>query len=265
LESDSVGESGGPQFSGVGHSGWQVVYPLDSVEVLFFSCFSVGCLKHRSHFRLNTPSTPSPVQTPDASRPASEEKPDLYCALANMSHPRCAVGCDNFLDTLLVCGKFFLFHQLFELFSKLISKPGGYDRTECLRSVEQYIPEINTWKPLPSMRENRGRFKIAVLNDKVYAIGGSNGTTELDSVEMLDLTKQEKWVKMPNLPLARSNMGVCTLDGLIYCIGGWNGQVGIKQCEVFDPVPSQWSSIASLNTGEWEEFITRPKCVEDVV
>jgi influenza virus NS1A-binding protein len=60
--------------------------------------------------RLNTPSTPSPVQTPDASRPASEEKPDLYCALANMSHPRCAVGCDNFLDTLLVCGKFFLFH-----------------------------------------------------------------------------------------------------------------------------------------------------------
>jgi hypothetical protein len=101
------------------------------------------------------------------------------------------------------------------------------------------------------MRENRGRFKIAVLNDKVYAIGGSNGTTELDSVEMLDLTKQEKWVKMPNLPLARSNMGVCTLDGLIYCIGGWNGQVGIKQCEVFDPVPSQWSPIASLNTGEW--------------
>jgi influenza virus NS1A-binding protein len=115
------------------------------------------------------------------------------------------------------------------------------------------------------MRENRGRFKIAVLNDKVYAIGGSNGTTELDSVEMLDLTKQEKWVKMPNLPLARSNMGVCTLDGLIYCIGGWNGQVGIKQCEVFDPVPSQWSPIASLNTGEWGKFITRPKCVEDVV
>lgn len=37
------------------------------------------------------------------------------------------------------------------------------------------------------MRESRGRFQIAVINDKVYAIGGSNGTTELDSVEVLDL------------------------------------------------------------------------------
>ncbi|EFA06667.2 influenza virus NS1A-binding protein isoform X2 [Tribolium castaneum] len=185
--------------------------------------------------RLNTPSTPSPVQTPDSSRPASEEKPDLYCALANMSCPRCSVGCANFLNTLLVCG--------------------GYDRTECLRTVEQYIPETNTWKALPSMRENRGRFKIAVVNDKVYAIGGSNGTTELDSVEMLDLSL-DKWVKMPKLPLARSNMGVCHLDGLIYCIGGWNGQVGIKQCDVFDPVASEWSSIASLNTGRYQAGVT---------
>ncbi|KAJ3649369.1 hypothetical protein Zmor_021117 [Zophobas morio] len=185
--------------------------------------------------RLNTPSTPSPVQTPDSSRPASEEKPDLYCALGNMSTPRCAVGCGNFLNTLIVCG--------------------GYDRTECLRSVEQYIPETNIWKPLPSMRENRGRFKVAILSDKVYAIGGSNGTTELDSVEMLDLSL-DKWVKMPKMPLARSNMGVCHLEGLIYCIGGWNGQVGIKQCDVFDPVASEWSAIASLNTGRYQAGVT---------
>ncbi|KAJ8936661.1 hypothetical protein NQ314_012201 [Rhamnusium bicolor] len=181
--------------------------------------------------RLNTPSTPSPVQTPDASRPASEEKPDLYCAVTNMSSQRCAVGCSNFLNTLIVCG--------------------GYDRTECLRSVEQYIPETNSWKSLPQMKESRGRFKIAVLSDKVYAIGGSNGTTELDSVEMLDLTIG-KWMKMPNMPLARSNMGVCALDGLIYCIGGWNGQVGIKQCDVFNPETSTWSSIAPLNTGRYQ-------------
>lgn len=36
------------------------------------------------------------------------------------------------------------------------------------------------------MREARGRFQIAVVSNKVYALGGSNGTTELDSVEMLD-------------------------------------------------------------------------------
>ncbi|XP_056640302.1 influenza virus NS1A-binding protein-like isoform X1 [Diorhabda sublineata] len=185
--------------------------------------------------KLNTPSTPSPVLTPDVSRSTSEEKPDLYCAIANMSCHRCALGCGNFNNTLIVCG--------------------GYDRTECLKSVEQYIPETNTWKTLPQMRENRGRFKIAVLDDKIYAIGGSNGTTELDSVEMLDMSIG-KWVKMPKMPLARSNMGVCTLDKKIYCIGGWNGQVGIKQCHVYDPETAAWTPIANLNAGRYQAGVT---------
>lgn len=106
------------------------------------------------------------------------------------------------------------------------------------------------------MRESRGRAKIAVLDDKVYAIGGSNGTTELDSVEILDMNAS-KWVKAQKLSLARSNMGVCTLDDLIYCIGGWNGQVGIKQCEVYNPKTSQWTPIASLNIGKIQIYSTK--------
>jgi influenza virus NS1A-binding protein len=54
--------------------------------------------------RLNQPSSPSPVVTPVASRPASEEKPDLYCVMANMSSVKCAAGCANLNDLLLVCG-----------------------------------------------------------------------------------------------------------------------------------------------------------------
>lgn len=185
--------------------------------------------------RLNPPQTPSPTQTPAASRSQSEEKPDLYCALTNMSSQRCAHGCGNFNNTLIVCG--------------------GYDRVECLRSVEQYIPENNTWKNLPIMRESRGRFKIAVLNKKVYAIGGSNGTTDLDSVEMLDM-EVGKWVKMPRMPIARSNLGVSELNGLIYCVGGWNGQSGLKQCDVFNPETQEWSSMAPLNQGRYQAGVT---------
>lgn len=57
--------------------------------------------------RLNTPQSPSPVTTPDASRSTSEEKPDLYCVIPNMSCQRCAVGCGSLKNTLIVCGKFF--------------------------------------------------------------------------------------------------------------------------------------------------------------
>ncbi|CAH1126183.1 unnamed protein product [Ceutorhynchus assimilis] len=186
--------------------------------------------------RLNPPQTPSPTLTPDASRSQSEEKPDLYCALTNMTSQRCAHGCANFQNTLLVCG--------------------GYDRVECLRSVEQYIPEMNIWKNMPQMRESRGRFKITVVNNMVYAIGGSNGTTELDSVEMLDMEKNGKWIKMPPMSIARSNLGVTEMNGLIYCVGGWNGQVGLKQCDIFDPENQTWSSIAPLNTGRYQAGVT---------
>ncbi|XP_030766693.1 influenza virus NS1A-binding protein-like isoform X2 [Sitophilus oryzae] len=181
--------------------------------------------------RLNVPQTPSPTLTPSTSRSQSEEKPDLYCALTNMSSQRCSHGCADFKNTLLVCG--------------------GYDRTECLRSVEQYFPDTNTWKVLPSMLESRGRFKITVVNSKVYAIGGSNGTTELASVEMLNL-EAGKWVKMPPMAIARSNMGICQLKDLIYCVGGWNGQVGLKQCDIFNPETQKWSTMAPLNTGRYQ-------------
>jgi len=65
--------------------------------------------------RLNQPSSPSPVVTPVASRPASEEKPDLYCVMANMSSVKCAAGCANLNDSLLVCGQCYIYYQCYTL------------------------------------------------------------------------------------------------------------------------------------------------------
>lgn len=52
---------------------------------------------------------------------------------------------------------------------------GGYDRGECLRSVESYDPDMNEWNSETKMSEARGRFQVTVLDNVVYAIGGSNG------------------------------------------------------------------------------------------
>ncbi|KAJ9576567.1 hypothetical protein L9F63_025538 [Diploptera punctata] len=155
--------------------------------------------------RLNQPSSPSPIATPETSRPASEEKPDLYCVMANMNSVKCAAGCANLNNSLLVCG--------------------GYDRAECLKCVEVYNPETNLWDTLASMKEARGRFDIAVVNGKVYAM-------------VVAMAQQNSQL---------CNIGVCDLNNKIYCIGGWNGQVGIKQCDVLDPETGTWSSIILLN------------------
>lgn len=46
------------------------------------------------------------MSTPGQSRPSSMERStDSLSAIPHMSTPRCAVGCANLNNTLLVCGK----------------------------------------------------------------------------------------------------------------------------------------------------------------
>lgn len=86
---------------------WNLIASTEVAERHFLALVTLaGKLATLSvQLRLNTPQSPSPVSTPDASRPASEEKPDLYCVIPNMSCQRCAVGCGNLRNTLIVCGK----------------------------------------------------------------------------------------------------------------------------------------------------------------
>ncbi|XP_037051274.1 influenza virus NS1A-binding protein-like isoform X2 [Bradysia coprophila] len=192
--------------------------------------------------RLNLPpTTPSPVHIPDSMSLSSHstdselDKPELFLEVAAMSAPKCGLGVADWEGKLLVCG--------------------GYDRGECLKSVESYDPETNTFTKEPSMLEARGRVQIAVLNGCVYAVGGSNGTTELDTVECLP-PNSRKWLKRCKLPMARSNAGVCMLNGNIYCIGGWNGQSGIKQCDVYNPAEDNWTQISPLLIGRYQSGVT---------
>ncbi|XP_045127226.1 influenza virus NS1A-binding protein homolog isoform X2 [Portunus trituberculatus] len=173
----------------------------------------------------------SPTSTPVTSRPASVEKVDFYTVIPHMSSPKCATGTGNFNGQMLVCG--------------------GYDRGECLKTVEAYNPKTNKWVELPAMQQGRGRFDLTVLNGRAYAIGGCDGSRELNSVEVLE-ESSKKWRSVASLPLARSNTGVCNLGSHVYCIGGWNGQYGIKQCDVYSPEINSWNTIAPLHVGRYQ-------------
>lgn len=80
---------------------------------------------------------------------------------------RCAHGAAALGARLLVCG--------------------GYDRARVLRAAEAYCPAANTWAPLPDMRTARARFPAARLGDALFAAGGSDGHTELDSVDAFEV------------------------------------------------------------------------------
>uniref|UniRef100_A0A672JG23 BTB domain-containing protein n=1 Tax=Salarias fasciatus TaxID=181472 RepID=A0A672JG23_SALFA len=126
---------------------------------------------------------------------------------------------------------------------------GGYNREECLRTVECYNPNEDHWTFIAPMRTPRARFQMAVLMGQLYVIGGSNGhSDELSCGEMYD-PHADEWVQVPELRTNRCNAGVCSLNNKLYVVGGSDpcGQKGLKNCDAFDPVTKTWANCASLN------------------
>lgn len=57
--------------------------------------------------------------------------------------------------------------KIFKFFSA-----GGYNRGECLKSVEEYDIIRGEWRKLPEMNHERGRFDASMAGGKIYAIAG---------------------------------------------------------------------------------------------
>ncbi|XP_030227516.1 influenza virus NS1A-binding protein homolog A [Gadus morhua] len=127
---------------------------------------------------------------------------------------------------------------------------GGYNREECLRTVECYDPELDRWTFIAPMRTPRARFQMAVLMGRLYVMGGSNGhSDELSCGETYDPLTDD-WAQVPELRTNRCNAGVCSLDNQLYVVGGSDpcGQKGLKNCDAYDPVTKAWTNCAPLNT-----------------
>ncbi|CAJ0574925.1 unnamed protein product, partial [Mesorhabditis spiculigera] len=152
--------------------------------------------------------------------------------LPTMNAGRCSTGAVFLEGKIIVCG--------------------GYDRGECLNSVEEYDVVNGTWRHLKPMQNERGRFDTAVVNGKVYAIAGSNGHKELKSAECYD-PKTGKWSNIASLARPRSHNGCAVVNDVIYCIGGCNAeQVCMKDCERYDPAVNEWAPMAPLSVGRYQ-------------
>jgi len=83
---------------------------------------------------------------------------------------------------------------------------GGYDRGECLSSVECFDLAGNGWSSMKPMTVARGRFAATMLAGKLYACGGSNGQAELKSVECYD-PSTDSWLQLPEMTSSRTSAG----------------------------------------------------------
>jgi len=111
----------------------------------------------------------------------------------------------------------------------------------------------NSWTTKKSMLTARGGFGVAVVNGKIYAIGGSNNDTQLAVNEEYNPVT-DTWTTKAPMPTARSGFAIAVYENRIYCIGGTTGDsvnvvsgfTGVT--EVYDPETDTWQTKLSMPT-----------------
>nr|CAD7196547.1 unnamed protein product [Timema douglasi] len=134
---------------------------------------------------------------------------------------------------------------------------GGYNGQERLSAVEVFDPLKRVWNRITSMRCRRsqivkGRYLnsavgAAAFNDQLFACGGYDGVSSLNTVECYT-PDNDNWTPVASMLKHRSAGGVAAFQGFIYALGGHDGLSIFDSVERYDPLLGQWSSVVSMLT-----------------
>jgi hypothetical protein len=111
----------------------------------------------------------------------------------------------------------------------------------------------NSWTSKAPMQKARANFGIAVVNGKIYAIGGDYGdlignAAPADTITFQTTNTNEEydptsdtWTFRKPMPTARALLGVAVYQNKVYCIGGYHGEyIDTGANEVYDPATDTW-------------------------
>lgn len=135
-----------------------------------------------------------------------------------------------------------------------------------IKSVSASTVTENTWvskTPMPTARADLG---VAVVNGKIYAIGGTvlvyqdalrTDSKEVGVNEVYD-PATNTWTTKKPMPIPSSNFAVAVYQNKIYCMGGgvtdfynvskgnWDVKLGTGFNQVYDPATDKWENRTSM-------------------
>ena len=85
----------------------------------------------------------------------------------------------------------------------------------------------------------------AVVDGKLYVMGGHDGRNQLSSVERYDPAKNA-WEAVAPMSTARFALAAAVFDGKLYVMGGYDGRNGLSSVERYDPARNEWVAMASM-------------------
>uniref|UniRef100_H2YHH9 BTB domain-containing protein n=1 Tax=Ciona savignyi TaxID=51511 RepID=H2YHH9_CIOSA len=112
--------------------------------------------------------------------------------------------------------------------------------------IEQYDARTNQWCHVANMTGRRLQFGVAVLDNKLFVVGGRDGLKTLNSVECFN-SKTKSWSVMPPVATHRHGLGVAVLCGPMYAVGGHDGWSYLNTVERWDPQARAWNYVAPMS------------------
>jgi N-acetylneuraminic acid mutarotase len=127
--------------------------------------------------------------------------------------------------------------------------------TVIINAAEAYDPATDTWTEKTPMPTSRSSFGTAVYQNKIYCIGGSNGSDPgLIGVNEVYDPSTDMWETKTPMSTSRSGLQANVVDGKIYLIGGWNQSESSSyleksaQVDIYDPSNDTWTTGAPMPT-----------------
>lgn len=108
---------------------------------------------------------------------------------------------------------------------------------------------LGTWEILPPTPTSRTEAAVAILDQKIYIIGGFSPQGVTDLVEIFDLATGE-WYEGAPLPEPRHHAAIAVTDDTLFIIGGFTSGFWNPSSDVFayNPDLNQWSQKSSMPT-----------------
>ncbi len=128
---------------------------------------------------------------------------------------------------------------------EILFSVGGVSRQATLHTVEKHTG-CTDWvscTPLPSRRAHGG---LVSAEGKLYSMGGLNGHSRMDTVDVLEPV-MEVWSSGPPMTVPRSDFGT-VFDGVrsIYCVGGMVRNQDVATVDILDIRNNSWRKGPSL-------------------
>ncbi|XP_073400557.1 actin-binding protein IPP isoform X2 [Dendrobates tinctorius] len=123
---------------------------------------------------------------------------------------------------------------------------GRWSDSRALSCVERFDTFSQYWSTVSSLHQARSGMSTAVLEGKIYVVGGEKDSMIFDCVECYDpVTKQ--WTAVASMNQPRCSLGVCSCHGAIYAMGGWVGAEIGNDIERFSPEDNAWQVVGQMS------------------